>query len=88
MLRVRVRITRLCRDEIDGVALNRFEVGLIYEVSSSLGSYLIATGCAQLVLDEEVQGRDEEKREFRVNVKRWQQVAAEVSRRRRRRGAS
>lgn len=78
---VRVRITRLCRDEIDGVALDRFEVGLVYTVSPSLGSYLIATGCADAVLDEEVEDADEERRQFRVNMKRWREVAADFTRR-------
>lgn len=62
----------------------RFEIGLTYEVSAPLGSYLIATGCAEaIVLEREQQQRDEE-REFQVNVRRWRHVAAEVTRSRRR----
>jgi hypothetical protein len=86
--RVRVRVTGVCADEVDGVPLSRFEVGLVYDVNASLGSYLIATGCAEAVLDDEVEERTEEERQFRVNMRRWRQVAADVSRRRSRRGSS
>jgi hypothetical protein len=81
---VRVRVTRVCKDEVDGVPLAGFEPGLVYDVSASLGSYLIATGCAVAVLDDEVEERQEEEQQFRVNMRRWREVAADISRRRRR----
>jgi hypothetical protein len=81
-------MTRPCADEIDGVSLSQFEVDLIYDVSASLGSYLIATGCAQAVLEDEVKEVDEEKHQFRVNVRRWREVAADISHRRSRRESS
>jgi hypothetical protein len=74
-----VRIIRLCRDEIDGIPLRSFEVGLVYDVSASVGSYLIAIGCAEAVLEEEYEVRQEEERQFRVNVRRWRTMAADVS---------
>jgi hypothetical protein len=85
---VRVRITCGCGDEIDGVALSSFEVGLAYEVSTSLGSYLVAIGCAETVLDDELSPGEQEDQQFRVNVKRWRAVAAEATHRRSRRGSS
>jgi hypothetical protein len=86
-LLVKVRIVSACEDDIDGVALNRFEVGLVYEVSPSVGSYLIATGCAVPVLTDEIAESDEEEQQFRVNVRRWREVAADVNRLRRRPGS-
>ena len=76
-----MRITSRCEDEIDGVALANFEVGLAYEVSSSLGSYLLATGCADLILEDEIAESNDEQKLFRVNVKKWREVAADVTRR-------
>lgn len=81
-MHVRVRITRHCRDEIDGVALASFEVGLTYHVSASLGSYLLAIGCAEVILEDEVEQRRDDETQFRVNVRRWREAAAEVTRRR------
>jgi hydrogenase maturation factor len=81
---VRVRITRRCLDEIDGVELARFEVGLVYEVSASLGSYLIATGCAVAIVSDELAKRSLEEQQFRVNVQRWRRVAADATRKPRR----
>jgi hypothetical protein len=74
----------VCKDEIDGVPLARFEVGLVYEVSAALASYLLAIGCAEAVLDEELEPRHEEELQFQNNMKRWREVAADVNRRRRR----
>lgn len=82
---VRVRILRVCEEEIDGIPLGRFEPGLVYQVSPEVGSYLIAIGCAVPILEEEVKASDEEQRQFSVNVRRWREVAADVSRLRRRR---
>ena len=85
---VRVRITRVCRDEFDGVAVHDFEVGLVYDVSTSVGSYLVATGCAETVLEDELSPGEQEEQQFRVNVKRWRAIAADTSRQRTRRGSS
>lgn len=78
---VRVRVTSVCADDLDGVPLSRFEPGLVYEVSASVGSYLIAIGCAEVVLEGEVEERTQDERQFRVNMRRWREVAADVSRR-------
>jgi hypothetical protein len=49
---MRVRITHRRPGEVDGVDLNTFEVGLMYDVSPSLATYLIMTGTADPVVDE------------------------------------
>jgi hypothetical protein len=49
---MRVRITHRRPGEVDGVDLSRFEVGLMYDVSPSLATYLIMTGTADPVVDE------------------------------------
>ena len=49
---MRVRITHRRPGEIDGVDLSAFEVGLIYDVSPSLATYLIMTGTADPIVDE------------------------------------
>jgi hypothetical protein len=82
---VRVRITRRCRDIVDGVELERFVVGLIYSVDSSLASYLIANQCGEAVLDEEARAEQQDELQFEINVRRWRAVAADVIRRRSRR---
>jgi hypothetical protein len=74
-----VRIKTPCEDEIDGVALAHLEVGLVYHVSASLGSYLVSTGCAEAMLEDELNRGEEQ--EFRVNVQKWRQVAADGVRR-------
>ena len=80
---VTVRITGRCHEVVDGVQLDRFEVGLIYDVNAALASYLIASRCAEAVIEDEVEHAKQEEQIFRVNVKRWRKVAADVSRRRR-----
>lgn len=82
---VRVLVVRPCLDEIDGVSLEQFEVGLVYDVNASLGSYLVASGCAELVLEDEVRQEQQESEQLRVNVRRWREMAADFSRPRRRR---
>ena len=79
---MRVRITRLCHDEVDGVPLMHFVVGVVYEVGASLGTYLVSAGCAEAVLEEEAKRLHTENLQFAQNVKRWRQIAAEFSRRR------
>ena len=46
---MRVRITRSSDGEVDGIYLKAFQAGLTYDVSPSLGSYLITTECAEPV---------------------------------------
>jgi hypothetical protein len=49
---MRVRITQRRPGEVDGVDLSTFEVGLTYDVSPSLATYLIMTGTADPIVDE------------------------------------
>jgi hypothetical protein len=49
---MRLRITRPVSGSIDGIQLHHFEVGQIYEVGTSVGSYLLAIGAAEPVEDE------------------------------------
>jgi hypothetical protein len=46
---MRVRMTRKADGEVDGISLKSFQAGLTYDVAPSLGSYLISTGCAEPV---------------------------------------
>ena len=48
---VRLKITCELRGSIDGIQLTRFVEGEVYEVSTSLGSYLLAEGVAEPVGD-------------------------------------
>jgi hypothetical protein len=48
---VRLRIIKRTRGEIDGIPLDRFEVGAIYDVGTTMGSYLLALGAAVPVAD-------------------------------------
>ena len=48
---MRVRIVSEHPGEVDGVPLSAFQVGLTYEVSTSIGTYLIAMRCAELVVE-------------------------------------
>ena len=50
---MRIRITRPRSGEIDGVELATFQVGVTYDVSPSLGTYLVTTASADLVGSEE-----------------------------------
>jgi len=38
---VRVRILRACRGKVDGISLDRFTVGRVYDVHASLATYLM-----------------------------------------------
>ena len=49
---MRVKIVTAMHGKIDGIDLERFEVGRVYEVGTSLGHYLMASGYAMPVLDE------------------------------------
>jgi hypothetical protein len=48
---MRIRIRQHRRGEIDGVPLEKFHVGLVYDVPASVATYLLTTGCAEFVLD-------------------------------------
>ena len=50
---MRVRITSPARGEVDGIRLEAFQVGLIYDVAPSLGTYLITTSTAEPVGTDE-----------------------------------
>jgi hypothetical protein len=50
---MRVRIIRRQRGDVDGINLEAFQVGLVYDVAPSLATYLLTVGSAELVgLDE------------------------------------
>ena len=49
---MRLRITRKLSGSIDGIQLSHFELGGLYVVGTSLGSYLLALGAAEPVNDE------------------------------------
>lgn len=49
---MRIRITHSKQGEIDGIPLNAFQVGRVYEVPSSIGTYLIVTNAVDLALEE------------------------------------
>lgn len=49
---LRIRITRDLTGSIEGIQLGQFRNGHIYDVVTSLGSYLICERCADLVIDE------------------------------------
>ena len=46
---MRLRICRRPRGSVAGVAIDQFQVGVIYEVGTQLGSLLLAEGCAERV---------------------------------------
>jgi hypothetical protein len=50
---MRIRIIRPQSGEIDGLDLGRFEVGSVYEVGSSVATYLITTRAAEPVAASE-----------------------------------
>ena len=49
---MRVRITRQMAGSIDGIHLNHFEVGEVYDIGVSLAHYLMGCGFALPVIDE------------------------------------
>ena len=49
---MRVRITRVVSGSIDGIQLDRFIPGVIYDVGTSIGSYLLSERWAEPVYDE------------------------------------
>ena len=44
--KMRVRITQAASGSIDGIHLSRFVTGLIYDVGTTLGNYMLAEGLA------------------------------------------
>src|SRR5258706_10109800 len=50
---VRLKITQRLSGSIDGLHLDRFEVGVIYEVGTALANYLLAVGAAEPVIAED-----------------------------------
>jgi hypothetical protein len=51
-LRMRVKIVAVMHGTIDGIDLAKFEIGRLYDVGTSLGNYLLASGYALPVTDE------------------------------------
>jgi hypothetical protein len=49
---VRLRITRAISGSIDGIQLDHFETGQLYDVGTAVGSYLLAIGAAEPVVEE------------------------------------
>jgi hypothetical protein len=75
---LRIRITRPRHGELDGVELDTFAVGLTYEVSSSLGTYLVTTDSAVIVgADEPVSGLPMNDIRFERFIERARHVVAE-----------
>jgi len=52
MEEVRLRITRALSGSIDGIHLDRFRRGRVYEVRTLLACYLLAEGAAEPVSDD------------------------------------
>jgi hypothetical protein len=50
---VRLKITKQLAGSIDGLQLDRFAVGGVYDIGTSLANYLLAMGAAEPVLDEQ-----------------------------------
>ncbi len=49
---MRLKIIKPMQGEIDGIALDHFQVGAVYDVGTTLGSYLLALGAAIPIIDE------------------------------------
>jgi hypothetical protein len=47
VVKVRLRITRALSGSIDGIHLSHFVVGEVYEVGTSVGSFLLSVGAAE-----------------------------------------
>ena len=83
---MRVRMTRSHEGEVDGIDLKTFQEGLTYDVSPSLGTYLMTTGCAELAAaDEPTPETSLSEVRFAAAVETFHEVAAEMRRARRRR---
>ena len=49
---MRLKITQELRGSIDGLHLDRFRVGEIYDIGTSIANYLLAIGAAEPVTGE------------------------------------
>ena len=49
---VRLKITHGLSASIDGLQLSRFQPGKVYDVETSVGTYLLAIGAAEPVIEE------------------------------------
>jgi hypothetical protein len=77
---VRLRITRALSGSIDGIHLSQFVVGELYDVGTSVGSFLLSVGAAEPALD--AGGDDTVTRGISPSL-RPRHVAADAVRRRR-----
>jgi hypothetical protein len=83
---MRVRITRSRTGEVDGIDLKTFEKGFTYDVSPSLGTYLVTTASAELVAPDEPAAEEPlSEIRFAAAVETFHEVANELRRARRRR---
>lgn len=49
---MRLRITRQLSESIDGIQMSAFRRGYVYDVGTTIGSYLLAVGAAEPVTDD------------------------------------
>ena len=50
---MRLRITRQLRESIDGIQFSAFRSGYVYEVGTTIANYLLASGAAEPVGDDQ-----------------------------------
>jgi hypothetical protein len=83
---MRVRITRSREGEVDGIDLKTFLKGVTYDVSPSLGTYLVTTASAELLAPDEPAAEESlSEVRFAAAVETFREVANEMRRARRRR---
>jgi hypothetical protein len=75
---MRVRITRRRSGEIDGIDLSAFDEGVTYEVSASLGTYLIMTSSAEPVIEHLARSLPTEEVQTKVAVTAPHEIAADT----------
>ena len=66
---MRIRMKRHSEEEIDGVSLDALETGLVYDVTATLGTYLVTTGQAVPAPEHLIDRR------VAANIKHWRAVA-------------
>jgi hypothetical protein len=54
-----LKITRALSGSIDGIQLSQFVVGRIYDVGTSVGSFLLSVGAAEPEPESKAEPRDE-----------------------------
>jgi hypothetical protein len=82
---MRVRMTRSREGEVDGIDLGTFQKGRTYDVSPSLGTYLVTTDSAELVAPDEPAAEESlSEVRFAAAVETFHEVANEMRRTRRR----